>query len=293
MIFTRSNSGVANYPIFYDTEFIIYTEGKSVGNKNLDIVLPDVVFYGTIFKKIFANKNVKIKCVGNKHAALAYVKPLREQGSKNSLVLVDRDYDGAKSSILDDPLIIYTYGYSWENDLWTYDLAKDLITDLTSSNINALATLKFTFDILMKRLKLLSVLDASLQLGGQCILNKKLGSCGVSLDMTKKYPLSKIELKRMILKFKTNALFNDTSIKFGLKHFSQLEFNKVIQGHLWEHAVSKVISYKYKCVTNDGLLSNKLVQTLGLAKFKSDPEKYLGPIVFNYYTNEIHSRLTN
>jgi hypothetical protein len=291
MSFTRSNSGIANYPIFFDTEFIIYTEGKSIEHKNTDITLPDVRFYSTIFEKILINKKVKIKCLGNKDAVLSYLIPLTKTKSKNSLILIDRDHDDFTCSLLNNPLIIYTFGYSWENDLWTYTLIEDVIKDLTSNNLSTLQNLKLTFKVLEKRIRILSIIDGALQLEGQFLLDKKKNSCGINIEFKSKFPISKNEVRRLFTKFRDNILFHSPYIRMIVSKFSKKEPNKLIQGHLWEHSMIKLISYKYKLATNDSLPSNKIIQNFGLIQFKNDPEKYLGDVVFNYYSSEINNKL--
>lgn len=290
MTFTRTTSGISNYPKFVNSDIIVYIEGAKLINEKLESSPLDSRFYQGLFSKIVNGRSVTVKCVGNKSAALAYVQPILKSNSKNSIVVVDRDYDGITCSLLPNPAILYTYGYSWENDFWSLIIASDLIYDLTSNNQKVLE-LKSNLAKGARRLKVLSSLDAALQIDSKSLLRKNNGSCGIGFDFKNQHLVGLSEMKRLFSKFKATNATTSSVVKAILKKFKLVEPNKAIQGHLWCHVVINTISNMYKSTSADTMPSKKLIYSLAMTKFTNDPIKYLGDDIYDYYRNELTSRI--
>lgn len=291
MTFTRTPSGIANTPQFFNSDIVIYTEGSTYFGENYQGIIPDEVFFRSLVSSIIKEKSIKIKCVGNKSTALSYVRPIIDSGLKNSIVIVDRDYDGILCSIISNPAIVYTNGYSWENDFWTLDLSLEVMGTLTMQNIDALQSLKSRYLRGARRIRFLSALDASLQVAQQAFLPKNGGACGINIDVNDINLVSCAEMKRHISKFKSNSATNCPILKEVLKQLANVSSTRLIRGHLWHHVVSKIISSIYKLKMKDSMPSGKLIQSIALDKFNSNPKKFLGSKVYNYYVTEITSRI--
>jgi Protein of unknown function (DUF4435) len=289
MAFTRTVSGIANYNKFFNSDIIIFTEGKLVSEKNNNALILDCEFYIKILSVFLPEKRIKIKSVGNKPAALDYAKKILETNAKNSFVFVDRDYEGLFSSTIDNPIIILTNGYSWENDLWSFDLAKEIIKDLTIDNEAANKKLELMLPRMFKRAHYLSMLDAISQLDGKAILNKKSATCGVSLDEKTNHLISSSEISRISKKFKEA----DISISFlneAIDKSLSLPTYKIIQGHFWFTLMFHGIRSIYVKLTGDKHLSKQLMQNLALSKLKSNPVKILGD-AFDYYSEAVNNKI--
>ncbi|GGK79333.1 hypothetical protein [Amphritea balenae] len=141
MSFTRTSSGLTNNSLFYGVDLIIYTEG---GNKSYtaDEVLRgagseqsvDIKFWSNVLVKHGLTSNIKFKALGSKTCAKEICRLLSEGEIENVAVAVDSDLDDFIGVKIDSPFVLYTKGYSWENDVYRNDLVKDQIESLIFKN---------------------------------------------------------------------------------------------------------------------------------------------------------------
>ena len=289
MTFTRTKSGLANYARFFDSDVICYIEGKveEVG----EAAINDILFYQGLISSILPKAKVKIKCVGNKESALAYAANLSKGKISNGVVIVDRDYDGILSSIIQNNSIIYTYGYSWENDLWTLHTSKQVLNDLTVGNKVADSKLDVRYNFAARRIAMLSVLDISMQIHGESLLKKNRGSCGIDLHLNRVNIIPVSEVSRLINIYRSSNANGSPIVKELQKMAVAANPGNLIQGHLWAHVVCMILSSLIKRYSQIGTISNQTIINLALTKFAAMPSKCLGENVFQYYKSEITHRL--
>lgn len=128
MRFTRTRAGISNQHLFHNVDYVVYVEGGR-RSYNLEDVFygkcsdssTDIAFWRNIFNKYGINKKIKFKSIGSKSTARKIAAEVRDNNISNTIVALDRDYDGVLDNLIDSPKIIYSYGYSWENDLWRKD----------------------------------------------------------------------------------------------------------------------------------------------------------------------------
>lgn len=126
MSFTRTAAGLSNSAQFYDVDAVLYVEGKpqtvadSVGSL-------DLLFWRTVFNSYAPNLSVQILCKGGKPILLELADQVQREEIPNVLIGMDRDYDPELGSSIDHPAVLYTWGYSWENDVWTLSNIQKMI----------------------------------------------------------------------------------------------------------------------------------------------------------------------
>ncbi|MDC3741323.1 DUF4435 domain-containing protein [Pseudomonas syringae pv. syringae] len=122
MTVTRSAKGIANYKVLYRVDLVIYSEGGNAellrSNPESYIYSIDSEFWGALFEKIDPETKVRIKSLGSKNNVLPYADKISSGVLKDCVVVLDRDHDDHKGIMIDHPRVIYTRGYSWENDAW-------------------------------------------------------------------------------------------------------------------------------------------------------------------------------
>lgn len=100
---------------FYKVDAMVYVEGDD-----------DVVFWDIIFSK-YSNLKIKIQAVGGSEELEKHI-PNIINGSVNSIIAKDSDYLELLNMKVNHPRIIYSYGYSIENTLFTikesYEICK-------------------------------------------------------------------------------------------------------------------------------------------------------------------------
>lgn len=136
-IFTRTNSGLTNLPLFHSVDLVVFTEG---GNRTLSVseilagnenrAPEDTRFWNLVFDKNGVRKSYVLKPIGSKASVLNIAAKIEAGEVQNIVAAMDRDLDEYFGGQLLSPLILYTHGYSWEADVFTKDLTKEQIASL-------------------------------------------------------------------------------------------------------------------------------------------------------------------
>ena len=124
MNFSRTKSGISSYHNFYNVEYLVFSEGgkppvTDESNINWSI---DSIFWRAVFEKFSPGIRVKIKSMGSKANVKPYAEKIQRNEISNSIAVFDRDYDPYRGETITHPRVLYTYGYSWENDACQADL---------------------------------------------------------------------------------------------------------------------------------------------------------------------------
>lgn len=115
-IFEYSRAAQSILPKFYGVDILLFVEGTNG---------EDCLFWENIFEQ-FCSKKVKISQRGGKGELL---KILNQDGglADNIYIALDRDLEDVCPKIGKRKNLIYTYGYSYENDLYSEELIADII----------------------------------------------------------------------------------------------------------------------------------------------------------------------
>lgn len=123
MTFTRTNSGLSNSAKFHGVDYLIYAEG---GEYDVELKCSkwaiDTVFWGSIFSRYLPDLKYKFRAMGSKENIVPIAEKLSGAQISNAIVVMDRDHDSYRDCMIKHPCVIYTYGYSWENDAWRAEL---------------------------------------------------------------------------------------------------------------------------------------------------------------------------
>lgn len=140
MSFTRTESGLSNLALFCNVDLIVYTEGGQESFSFEDMVdgefnsqSVDIKFWDSIFQKHGFNKTIQFRAIGSKSSLLKICKLIVANKIRNVIVTLDSDLDDFIGNKFTSPFILYTRGYSWENDVYHPDLVKEQIANLVLS----------------------------------------------------------------------------------------------------------------------------------------------------------------
>jgi len=284
MIFTRSPSGLNNFGRFFGANITVYVEGRLECTDSIeDPSRPDSKYYSALCKAFLPEKKAKIKLTGNKKNALEYHTKILEKGIKNSIVIVDRDYDGLLFHRQESPCLILTHGYSWENDFWTVDLTLETLGVATASEMDDALTGKIRR--MSKRLARLSAFNVATHCNAHSFFDAKGNSKGINIDPASYFPVKKSEHKRLTRKLLANTPICSVMAQ-AYDAASKLPPTNLIQGHLWEHACLLLISHSYTKLTSITLKNNRILANIALSTFSANPAKFLANEVQNYYKQE-------
>ncbi|MDT8922788.1 DUF4435 domain-containing protein [Pseudomonas taiwanensis] len=172
MTFVRTNSGLSNFHAFFGVEYIVYSEGgdpkKSKKNEHSDdatideVWSIDSIFWRSVFSKFLPGTAIKIKSLGSKDFVRPYAEKIQTNSIKNSIAVFDRDYDCYRGEIINHPRVLYTYGYSWENDACRPEFLISILGSVhPSGTIPAKFSeeIRFKFDLFLKSINRVVFVD--------------------------------------------------------------------------------------------------------------------------------------
>jgi hypothetical protein len=124
MTLVRTAVGLANKPLFHDVDAIVYVEGGETHTGKPDQSL-DVAFWRTVFNELAPRLRYRFEPKGGKRNLLQIAQEIITGNVQNSYVAIDSDFDRVFLQNIDHPQVLYTFGYAWENDIFSEDVLKE------------------------------------------------------------------------------------------------------------------------------------------------------------------------
>jgi hypothetical protein len=133
MAFTRTPSGLSNQHRFYGVDAVVFLEGgknsyttqEVLGDKFESNAL-DIKFWQKLFGFYKPEKKYQFRSIGSKKTANEIAEFVVQGIVKNVYVAMDRDHDRLNNKLKNVPGIFYSFGYSWENDVWNAEIIEDV-----------------------------------------------------------------------------------------------------------------------------------------------------------------------
>lgn len=116
MIVTRTPGGISNEHLFYNAEAVVYVEGGDASAPRPTESL-DLLFWRGLFEVFLAGRRFYFKPRGGKPTLLQIADEIENGTVTAAIVCLDRDHDHV-TGLRKTTGILYTRGYSWENDVW-------------------------------------------------------------------------------------------------------------------------------------------------------------------------------
>jgi len=287
--FTRTVSGITNSHLFNSKRITVYTEGKLLKSKNINSEYsPDLRFWESVFDSFSDRSDFKFKCVGTKRNLIEIANKIVENGARNALVTMDRDHDDYRGKLLNSPYVLYTYGYSWENDVFGVE--------------SVIATSKYCYGQpnLPKGLvtkirqcykKFVEEISRLVKVHIKCNVSKVKffdGRCGqvVRIDKNEYPKYDNNGFRQLVNKFNTNK--KEKLVPFKI---SRINTWRSCYGKLCEFYGRNYFSW---ILINQLALADtvpvKMAFNTIISKFKSSPLECMSDLAINYY-KKIFSRL--
>lgn len=292
MTFMRSNSGIQNYALFKGASCTIYIEGRVAKGKSASASTStyDELFYQGLLNSIDLNIKFAIKVVGSKKDVFAYANRIYSDSISNAFVIVDSDCEGLTSSILFNEKVIRTFGYSWENDFWTRKLCFQILKDLAIIAGNSGRNIFYQkYRKMAYRLRRISELDLLMKIHGIKYIPSNDRSVGLNFDLLHSFAVRAKDLpQQKHLDLEKRKKMGSCQVIKGIRNRSKnSSFDKIIRGHLWEHACIQLISHSYKVQSGEKSMPNSVVKNIGFSRFSKDPKAYLDKKAYSHYLTSI------
>lgn len=126
-MFERTGSGQQNRALFYGVAYTCYVEGGGGSDERS----PDATFWKEIIGAFRPDLSIKCLPRGGKPILESLARDIIEKNIGKTLVAMDTDYDRLIGEIIVDPRVLYSYGYSWENDVFEFEMLVPLMLALT------------------------------------------------------------------------------------------------------------------------------------------------------------------
>lgn len=163
MEFSRTPSGLSNMALFCGADFVVFTEGGSTSynindviNGNFNTNSVDIKFWDIALRKYGFNRSLHFRALGSKTCAEEIAIKVANSEISNVIVVRDSDLDVFLGLKIESPFVLYTYGYSWENDVWQKKSVQSQVEKLntsTSLTQDCLNSLHDSFSVIDKYAK--------------------------------------------------------------------------------------------------------------------------------------------
>jgi len=129
MTFERTKSGQQNRAAFLGVDYVCYVEGGGGSSDFSD----DVVFWRTVLEILRPDLKIHFLARGGKPELETRARDIIARNIGHALVAMDSDFDELLGDKITDRRVLYTHGYSWENDIFP----KPMLAILYAHNIRA------------------------------------------------------------------------------------------------------------------------------------------------------------
>lgn len=136
-MFLRSDSGLSNRALFTEAQYTLYVEG---GGGLDDAGSSDVIFWGDVVRTLRSDLKVSVVPLGGKPELEAVADKISSGQVVNTLVAMDSDFDEILNHRKLGDCVLYTYGYSWENDAFSIELFSDCLLRVLKVEDTSLAS---------------------------------------------------------------------------------------------------------------------------------------------------------
>lgn len=269
MIFKRTNNGLSNQKLFYKADFIVYVEGglsyskEDVYRGSYNDESIDIIFWSKLFEKYKSSVKFKFKAVGSKATALNIASDVVLGTINSTYVAMDSEFDDLLKQKFKHEKILYTYGYSWENDVWNFNTLKTVLEELTATKVqeNILQKIHNKF---IRDIRTGVCADSYLFYKGNSFFpRKKYLACVVCNPNTVPYINAK-ELNKM---YTDKNLKRSTVNAFGRRH--QIDVGRHCYGHLLADYHFHIIAYYLKKYAGLQSIPKEFVYRIAINKFSS------------------------
>ncbi len=141
-MFRRTTHGLSNLALFYGVDLIFFTEGGDTAFSKQDVMSgsysehsDDINFWNKVLQKNNFKKTVQFRAIGSKTAGDEICDLIVMGQVQNICLARDSDLDYFFGRRINSPLVLYTRGYSWENDVYNRYLLRKLLRSTMPASV--------------------------------------------------------------------------------------------------------------------------------------------------------------
>jgi hypothetical protein len=134
----RTLAGISNEHLFHHSEAVVYVEGGESSRTAIPTASADVLFWRGLFDRFAVGHRFHFKPRCGKQTLLTLVDRMEDGTITAVIVCMDRDHDHIRG-LRATSRVLYSYGYSWENDIWSVDVVEEAFYTLCGVDRNSVA----------------------------------------------------------------------------------------------------------------------------------------------------------
>ena len=267
MAFTRTSSGLQNLHLFHNVDFVVYTEGGAsfsfedvkLGKFNNESI--DSVFWNIIFSN-YKSASIKYKPIGSKSTVLKIAEEIIKNNLQTVYAVMDQEFDMVYQTNLSHPNILYTYGYSWENDVWNKEVIGEIIETLSAKKADTRLISKF-YDKFIKQIKYFVGADGYLFSKSNSYFPRPKGHMKlVNCDPKKAPLLKKVELTKI-----TDLKNLKASTIYGFSRKNKICPKRNCYGHLLGDFCKQLVHHILKTKHNLSGIKDEFIRRMAINLF--------------------------
>lgn len=267
--FARTQSGLKNQHLFYNVDIVVFVEGGDRSFSKVEVLsghyheeTEDIIYWKNIFSKFRESEKIKFKSVGSKATIKEIALDIVNGQLSTVMVAMDNEFDEILNRRAIHSNILYTYGYSYENDVWNSTVIKAVVEELTAVTINN-TIIEETFDNFLKALKLAVYADGYQFKNGTSFFPRKSGylfcvNCvGSDIPIIKKQ-----EIKNKLIE---KSISKSAAYSFGSK--KKINTHRYCFGHLLADFCCQIIMGYMKKQHGLAAPRKDILYRMGIRKF--------------------------
>lgn len=232
--FKRTSSGLKNQHLFYNVDIVVFVEGGDKSYSKAEVLsgkyheeTEDIIYWKNVFSKFRALEKIKFKSVGSKSTIKEIAMDIVNGKLSTVMVAMDNEFDEVLNKRTTHSNILYTYGYSYENDVWNSRVIKAVIEELTAVEIDD-KIIEKTFEKFLKALKLAVYADGYQFKKGTSFFPRKSGYLFCVNCVTNDIPvIKKNEIEKKLIE---KSVSKTAAYSFGSRN--KIDTLKHCFGHL-------------------------------------------------------------
>ncbi|HAY3561573.1 DUF4435 domain-containing protein [Elizabethkingia meningoseptica] len=284
--FKRTNKGLSNLRLFYNVDYVVYLEGGNKSYTKEEVLqnkfnndTEDIAFWSRIFSKYRKNIKLKYKSVGSKKTLKDLVEDVLSGDIVNVYIAMDNEFDEILNKRIIHPNIFYTYGYSYENDVWNENTIISVLEELTASNIDT-SYITNGFKKFQKDIKKSIFADAYMFKKNLSFFPRKQGHLFCIECNSNNFPNVKIdEVQKLMGK---HSLKENTIKSYGYRN--KIEVIKFCFGHLLADYCCQIINHYIRLKHNFSSVKKEILYRMGIKKYFD--KQYNNSTISNYYKGQ-------
>jgi hypothetical protein len=267
--FRRTTSGIQNQHLFHNVDLIVFVEGgpvsftkAEVDEGNFTEVSNDVVYWRNVFSRFKSDSIIKFKSIGSKNTIKAISEDIIQNNISTVLVAMDNEFDEILGQRVAHKNVFYTYGYSWENDIWNENIVIDIINEVSGVEIDR-SMISKNLAKFLKEIKYAVFCDGYLFSKGNSLFPRSKGTLAFVNCNSSDLP----HIKSEELKNRIDSKGVKKSTVYGFARRKNIETKRHCFGHLLADYCYQLIMHFLKNRLNMPSVHKEIASRMGINKF--------------------------